>query len=515
VGGEVRGNYATFNPLSSTNAGGLANGNLQQSGLTNSNATIRYPSSGKWYFEVTPSQKSIGYVIGIQALAMPTSPSLSNTIGIDEGGNRYNGNGTSTSSFLSAINVGDTLGVAVDRDANTINFYRNGTAGASNLSPSTLGADIVPFVHTNSAIVDINFGQRAFAYTAPSGFKSLCTQNLPAPLVTKSNTVMDVVTYTGNGGTQIISSLAFSPDFAWGKGRSTPSSHVVLDTIRGAGAKILYPNLTDAENAFGQQWISSFDSNGFTMSGAYNGSGETYVAWCWDAGTSTVSNTQGSITSQVRANATAGFSVVTYTGTGANATVGHGLGVAPGFIIIKNRSAATNWRVYHSALGNTKAIFLSTTGASDTSSVYWNNTSPTSTVFSVGSDDGANGNGNLMVAYAFSPVVGYNSFGSYTGNGSTDGPFVYTGMRPRWLLVKSSSYTDEWRIYDAVRLGYNAVATILTPNDSQAEATSGYPLDLLSNGFKLRGAGGPINTSGATYIYAAFAESPFQYARAR
>ncbi|NBX71097.1 MAG: hypothetical protein EBQ98_04240, partial [Actinobacteria bacterium] len=165
VGGEVRGNYATFNPLSTTNTGGLANGNLQQSGLTNSHATIRYPSSGKWYFEVTPSQKTAGYVIGIQALAMPTTPSTSNTMGVDEGGNRYNGNGTSTSGFLSAIGVGDTLGVAVDRDANTINFYRNGTAGASTLSPSNLGSDIVPFVHTNAATVDINFGQRPFAYT--------------------------------------------------------------------------------------------------------------------------------------------------------------------------------------------------------------------------------------------------------------------------------------------------------------------------------------------------------------
>jgi len=326
-----------------------------------------------------------------------------------------------------------------------------------------------------------------------------------------------------------------SPDFVWVKQRNAAFStgHQIYDIVRGAGSeKELNSSGTGAEGAgnidqYG--WISSFDTNGFSVTAGpagsdyVNASGFTYVAWCWDAGTSTVTNTQGSITSTVRANATAGFSVVTYTGTGANATVGHGLGVAPGLIIIKNRSSATNWRVYHSALGNTKVIFLSTTGGSDTNSVYWNNTSPTSTVFSVGSDDGANGNGNGMVAYCFAPVVGYSSFGSYTGNGSaTDGPFVYTGFRPRWVMLKRTDSTDNWAIIDAARSTYNVSQHTLWPNSSAAEATA-YPggaavvpdMDIVANGFKLRRGADGSNVNAATYIYAAFAESPFNYSRAR
>jgi hypothetical protein len=216
------------------------------------------------------------------------------------------------------------------------------------------------------------------------------------------------------------------------------------------------------------------------------------------------------------------LSIVTYTGTGANATIGHGLGAAPSFIIVKNRSSATNWRVYHGELGNTKAIFLSTTGTPDTSSVYWSNTSPTSTVFSVGSDDGVNGNGNSMVAYLFSPVAGYSSFGSYTGNGSTDGPFVYTNLRPAFVLIKATGAVGgNWMVYDNRRAPSNlnnkklAANTALQENETANLGDDSLGIDFLSNGFKIRQTGGNHNNSGTQYIYAAFAESPFQYARAR
>jgi hypothetical protein len=330
---------------------------------------------------------------------------------------------------------------------------------------------------------------------------------------------MDVVTYTGTGAALTpTSSLGFNPDWIWIKSRSAGTDHALYDVVRGAQAR-LESNTTDAEVTT-DGGVTAFNSAGFTLGtlAQVNTSAATYVAWCWDAGTSTVSNTAGSITNaMVRANTTAGFSVVTYTGTGANATVGHGLGVAPEFIIIKNRSAATNWRVYHSALGNTKAIFLSTTGASDTSSVYWNNTSPTSTVFSVGSDDGANGNTNLMVAYCFTPVVGYSSFGSYTGNGSADGPFVYTGFKVKWLMIKRTDSTSNWFMIDASRSPYNEVNDLLYAEQSLAETVddTNNGVDFLSNGFKLRKGVGGTNISAATLIYAAFAEMPFNYSRAR
>jgi len=259
-------------------------------------------------------------------------------------------------------------------------------------------------------------------------------------------------------------------------------------------------------------------SAGFDLSGAesrVNENALTYVAWTWDAGSSTVTNTAGSISSQVRANASAGFSVVTYTSSSSVSTVGHGLGVAPYLIITKNRSVSNTWWTYHNAIGNTKAMRLDTTAAETTISSTWNNTSPTSTVFTVG---GEWGNSNNIVAYCFAPVAGYSAFGSYTGNGSADGPFVYTGFRSRWLLIKCSSSDQSgnawWLMFDGKRLGYNPDNAHFGAQSSNAEFNAS-PIDLISNGFKLRDTNTSRNASGATYIYYAVAENPFQYARAR
>ena len=275
----------------------------------------------------------------------------------------------------------------------------------------------------------LNFGQRPFAYTAPSGFKALCTTNLPEPTIADGSTAMDVALYTGNGSTQTISGLNFSPDLVWIKNRANGlTAHRLCDTVRGA-TKEIYSNETDAE-ATDANGLTAFTSDGFSVgsSGGVNGSSNGIVAWTWDAGSSTVTNTEGSITSQVRANASAGFSVLTWTGQTAAGTIGHGLGVAPSLIICKARSNAQSWGVYHKDTGINNYLLLDSTGASTAYSGIWGSSAPTSTVFGVPGNVGLNNNNTwTYVAYCFAPVAGYSSFGSYTGNGSaTDGPFVFT-----------------------------------------------------------------------------------------
>jgi hypothetical protein len=324
---------------------------------------------------------------------------------------------------------------------------------------------------------------------------------------------MDVVTYTGTGVARSITGFGFSPDFVWIKERNAAENHQLQDIVRGATNR-LFSNLTAAESADSGS-LTSFDSAGFSLGTAsnYNGLNDTYAAWAWDAGTSTVSNTAGSITSQVRANASAGFSIVTATTPSSGAsTVGHGLGVAPSLIITKFRSTANNWFTYHASIGNAAYLTLESTAAAVTGSALWNNTSPTSTVFSLGSVWASSNN---LVAYCFAPVVGYSSFGSYTGNGSTDGPFVYTGFRPRWVMIKSSSSAGtSWIMLDTARSQYNLMRDYLQADSSSAEAAADM-IDITSNGFKLRNSFGSLNSSGATYIFAAFAEAPFNYSRAR
>jgi hypothetical protein len=266
--------------------------------------------------------------------------------------------------------------------------------------------------------------------------------------------------------------------------------------------------------------LTAFNSDGFALNTAVgvNNSSDTYVGWAWDAGTTTVSNTQGSITASLRANASSGFSVSTFTGA-TTGTIGHGLGVAPSMIFIKARTSnpgANDWFVYHKDLGNTKYLMLNSTAAQGTYTI-WNNTSPTSTVFSIGSGIGTPD----WVAYCFAPVSGYSSMGSYVGNFSTDGPFVYTGFRPRFVLTKASSAGGNWQIIDSTRSDYNLADDKLWPSQSYEENASALGgagadnIDILSNGFKLKNANNGTNGSGVTYIYIAFAELPFQYARAR
>ena len=343
---------------------------------------------------------------------------------------------------------------------------------------------------------------------------------MPTPTIPAGNLFMNATLYTGTSAAQSITNgvagASFQPDLVWIKSRSSAYDHNVFDSVRGV-YKQLVPNATYAENNYTTS-LTAFNSNGFSVGSdiGTNNSGSTFVAWQWKAGGTAVSNTSGSITSSVSANTTSGFSVVTYTGTGSAATVGHGLGVAPSMIIIKVRSrAGDDWGVYHQSLGNTGFLALNTTATNTTSNVFWNSTSPTSSVFSLGTNSNVNPSGQTLVAYCWSQIAGFSQFGSYTGNGSSDGPFVYLGFRPKFIMFQCATAGSNWTIVDTARSTYNVATLTLLPNDSRAE-NSYANYDFLSNGFKIRGSQvNEYNVSGQTYIYAAFAENPFKYANAR
>jgi len=304
----------------------------------------------------------------------------------------------------------------------------------------------------------------------------------------------------------------------WVKSRSAATDHAWYDSVRGT-TKQLESNNTGAETTEATG-LTAFGNAGFTVGALaqMNTSAATYVGWQWQAGQGTSSsNTNGTITSTVSVNASAGFSVVTYTGTGANATVGHGLGVAPSLIIVKQRSSAgENWQVYSSALADaTYRIRLNTTDGQDVQTTMWNSTAPTSSVFSIGTASGVNTSAATYVAYCWANISGFSSIGRYTGNGSADGPFIYTGFRPKFVIIKRIDAVGDWYTFDSVRDPYNATAQGLLPNTSQAEATYTGWGDLLSNGFKIRRTDGAWNASGGTYIYMVYAENPFRNSLAR
>jgi len=293
----------------------------------------------------------------------------------------------------------------------------------------------------------------------------------------------------------------------------------LYDVVRGTTLD-LASNTTAAETTQ-STGLTAFGSTGFTIGALakINTNAATYVAWQWKANGAGVSNTSGSITSTVSANTTAGFSIVTYTGTGANATVGHGLGVAPSMIITKKRSSTSDWGVYHTSLTSAAYyLLLDTAAAQALGATYWNSTAPTSSVFSIGTADAVNISTATYVAYCWAAVPGYSAFGSYTGNGSTDGPFVYTGFRPRFIIAKDATNTTSasWMMQDSSRDTYNVGYKSLYANDPSAESVSSNDnVDILSNGFKIRNASSAWNNSGQTFIYAAFAENPLNYSRAR
>ena len=514
-GGNGRGNYAVLNPL--TYGGTIDNGNLEIVTLV-SYASARAGTStiaadgGKFYWEATKlSGSSTDLSIGVCTDANSIAGS-GNRFYYDATGD-YIQNGSVVSAAPATYATNDIIGLAVDTTTSTIEFFKNGVSQGS-YTMSFAGpyfAQVLDNTGTLQARFAINFGQRPFSYTPPSGFKALNTQNLPEPTILKGNQYFDVSLWTGDGtGSRVITTnLNFSPDFVWAKSRSSATwSNVLGDTVRGIG-NLLVSNSTTAEVSSASSvagYISALSATSFTATqgssnnGNYNFSGVTYVGWQWKEG------------------ATQGFDIVTYTGNNvAGRTISHSLGVAPSLIIIKNRGSigTAEWLVGHSSIGWGSFLLLNSTAASTVASNRWNNTAPTSSVFTLGTIP--NSNTETYVAYLFAEVAGFSRFGSYTGNGSTDGTFVFLGFRPRWILIKrTDSAGYSWLLHDTARSPENPSDELLVPNTSSAESTAAAQnIDFVSNGFKLRTSDAFYNANGGTYIFAAFAEVPFRNALAR
>jgi hypothetical protein len=576
-------NFATMNPLFPGNNANLGEGNLDvtpggfSSSKYGTTSTFAIPKDKKIYLEIECTDQEGNYWTAgfATATSLFNGPGSSN-IGSSGAIMMYNRsvmlNGTENDYGSSAgigglgvskFSAGDILGMAIDGATGKVWFSRNGTyfgapqghqsgagatgdpaAGTNEIGTITGGTtdDVFVVVSGNAGIsVFVNFGQDSlnvssanadangigtFEYAPPTDYLALCASNLTDPTIgpgqsSQADDNFNTVLYTGNASTNAITGVGFSPDFVWIKNRSAAQAHNAFDTVRGAG-KLLYPNLTNAEYTSSIH-LNSFDSDGFTVGSATsaNGSGNSIVAWNWKAGGSASSNSNGSITSNVSANTDAGFSIVSYTGTGSNGTIGHGLTSAPELIIIKARTRTENWLVYHKFDGGTDGrsfLNLNLTNAKfdNGASGYFQGTPPTASVFYQNTSS-YNQNTDTYIAYCFHSVEGYSKVGSYVGNNSTDGTFVFTGFRPAWVMIKCSSSSQggnaNWRMQDSQRLGYNPEGKELYADLANAEASNNF--DILSNGFKIRNNSTGYNGSGATYIYLAFAEAPFKFANAR
>jgi hypothetical protein len=574
-------NFATLNPLAERQAqkGTISAGNLRYDGTLNQQPEITSTvgvSAGKWYYEVYTGTKGDGgdsHFIGIcnrsansngTTITIPSANTSGTrpTIGI---GNRF----STQLALYDQDNIydisgtsgwwadGSVVGFAFDINNNSVSVYKNGVLGfTSTVSLSYVATGIgttigqgawSPWLSFESSASRtpasnwvINFGQNPsfsgnttagtftdsngrglFKYQPPSGFLALCEDNLPTPAIANPGRHFRTVLWTGDGNSgRSIVGVGFTPDLVWIKSRSNAYAPEIFDSVRGS-TLVLYTNGTNVESAE-TQLLTSFNSDGFSIGNnvAANGSGNNHVAWCWKAGAGTTStNTSGSITSVVSVNQDAGFSIVSYTGTGSAATVGHGLGRAPAMYITKGRggpAGTTNWDVYHKSLGPDKYLQLNSTNAAGTSTTLWQNTNPTSSVFYLsGSSGDTNGSGSTYIAYCWAEIEGYSKAFSYVGNGSADGPFVYTGHRPAFVMIKRTDSTANWFIFDNSRNSTNPNLAYLVPNATDIESSSGGDMDFLSNGFKIRNTSASLNASGGTYIGMSFAESPFTTANGK
>ena len=460
-------------------------------------------------------------------------PAVGDTVQFRNTSNQIVGSSSGGTDFIvTAITQQGSSGGAVNNAIVTLNrsilSHSPALDGGSSILAVAAGS-----VFTNNAADSNGIGD--FVYTPPSGHLALCSANLPELTVgpnsaTQADNNFTPYIWTGNDtNPRAFTDVGLQADWIWIKKRSGSgtSHHLVADSTRGDGKTMLMNASNQEATNDGNGTVSdTTTAGGFTVDAGstsdemVNDGSDTYVAWLWKAnGGTTSSNTDGSITSTVQANTDAGFSIVSYTGTGANATVGHGLGVAPKMIIMKRRDADVNWVVYHEEIGNDREILLNSTGAqTGSNSVYFNNTSPTSTVFSLGSDNYANASSGTYVAYCFAEIEGYSKFGSYIGNANADGPFVYLGFRPAFIMTKNySSAGGSWGMYDNTRNSSNDAGTLmLRANGSDLDYyhATYTPIDFLSNGFKIRNTGGEDNAA-QSFIYMAFAEAPFKYANAR
>ena len=562
-------NFATINPLATPD--NSANVSFSQGNLRVDNpasnygwgdGTIPLPKTGKWVFEVlflkTPTgaspwcYNSIGVLTDTQWGSYATDGSI--FYGIDDSGgtNKVFVEAGTAQGTHAGFPAGTIVQVFADRDNNQLTFSIDGTLQTQTDSTVDIpaGVDLVPATGNYEYINIINFGQDSsfagektaqgntdangrgdFHYAPPAGYLALCSANMPDPAAAFNPAVnnspqdhFNTVLYTGNGGTQSVSGVGFQPDWIWAKSRSASGIHNLFDVVRGAN-KYLSSNDNSAEaTPSSNNRITSIDADGFTLGNStnINESSTTYVGWNWKAGGTGVSNSDGSITSTVSANTDSGFSVFTWTGTGSSATIGHGLGQTPKVVFWKRRDSTENWSVQSTLLSAQTELELSGTAAESATDTRLGSTADwTSSVVSVISYVANNASSGTYVAYCFAEKEGFSKFGKYTGNGNADGPFIHTGFRPAFVMIKNaSSGTQPWGMYDNRRVGYNEVVNYLQANDSSAEVTSigGVfygQLDFVSNGFKIRESDSFLNGSGNTLIYMAFAEMPFKYANAR
>ena len=543
-------NYCTWNPLSKSTTGTITpssanlNVNLNRA-VTDPwiQSTIAFPTSGKWYLEYSQTTQDTGTtpynIVGVMDIITPSTTGVGSVSGL-RAFQLWNGNkrtGTTASAYGSAAALNDIIGIAVDMDNGKIWFSKNNTWQNSGDPAAGTNAAFTDLVGTTWSIFTgilgltssdswINFGQRPFTYTPPTGYSRLNTFNIPNSTVVKGNTVMDATLYTGtNANLTVTNASGFYVDALWLKVRSTSGAFNQNDSVRGPHAVLTSAGTNAESTSTSTTGVTAFNSNGFSLGtetssvGSTNLSGQTYVAYQWLAGAGSTSSGTGTggITSVTQSvNTTAGFSIVTYTGSGANGTVTHGLGVTPKMFIVKQRNGANGWQTYHASLTNASYILLlDSTSAQISYPTAWNSTAPTSSVISLGTSGNGNASGGTYVAYCWAEIAGFSKFGSYTGNGSADGPFVYTGFRPRYVLIKRTiNAGGSWAVYDSARNTYNVVNLSLYPNLSSADDTYDV-LDLTSNGFKIRTSSLGVNQSSDTFIYAAFAESPFKNSLAR
>ncbi len=542
AGGEVQGNYCTWNSLHKDTDIDLSQGNLKHT--QDADGTVHGTlgaSSGKWYFEML-LEAGTSPMVGVSKMknAIASNVGGTDSYAVMNDGRLFqpSGDGGTESSAFPTWTNGDYIGVALDMDNGKLFFSKNGTFehsgsssnpanGTNPVNDVTLTGVWGPCIGNGPAMTAVtNFGQRAFKYAAPSGFKCLCTQNLPDTFsgddVNDPSKFFDITTYTGTGAALSLKRYKFQPDFLWFKSRSNAGENHLHDALRGP-TKLVFSDTTAVEDTDANT-LTSFDSNGFTLpadsSGESNNvSGWTWVNWAWDAGSSVASTSNsGSATNYSRwTNATAGFSIIKATistGSGYHQkTVDHGLGVAPDLILGKGLDAAEDWLVYHSSIGTTGILNLNDDGAVDTST-SWKYTATSNSQFTFDSYGAAQN----MIYYTWAGIEGYSKFGAYEGNGAADGTFVYCGFRPRFVLTKNMDGTDNWHIHDTERNPSNVTNYYLFPNKdnggySNEGSNDDRRLDILSNGFKLR-EDNYINSS-HTFIYAAFAESPLKTSRAR
>jgi len=551
--------FATWNtaiPMNSTMT--MAKGNLEgktgsnyAAGASNTWFSTMGVSSGKWYaeFKMTQNSASYGSLVGVSydintnqqgstanAQNFCQHSSMTSGWGYSNDGSWFNG-GTNTG--FATYTTNDIIGVALDLDNSKLYWSKNGTyQNSANPATGSNGISIDANKEYFFAISDTslsntftfqaNFGnpiysiasgnadgngEGNFEYAPPTGYLALCTNNVSSELtlpIGKGSTYFNTVLYSGNGSSQSITGVGFSPDFLWLKERSSGSQHQLFQDADGGVPKFMQSSSTIAE-VQDSAVVSSFDSDGFSVgsSGGSNQSGQTYVGWNWYTGASYVSNTDGSTTSTISANTTSGFSIVTWTGTGSGSTsVGHGLGKVPAMIIVKDRVNTHSWNVYHQSIGNNSGVNLNNTNAqSGADSGWWNNTTPTSSVFTLGTYANASSN---FLAYVFAEIEGYSKFGSYTGNGSTDGAYIHLGFKPKWLLQRRTNASGQgWTIQNSDNQSYNEINNYLFAQSSGSTFSGYAQIDFLSNGFKIRSADPQTNGSGDTYIYMAFAENPF------